>query len=100
LLDFWTSAPHVNHKRAYHPHGNGAEYRFPQRLIRKELANVTTDKRAEETVQSGIVYACVQHVREATTGGQGEGNGDVDRRVKPRLARLAQVSKDDGDEQE
>jgi len=76
----------VDHERSDHHDCNRAEHRFTQRLIRKELADVAADERAEHALDRSVVNASVEHVSESRTGRKGQGNGDEDGGSQPLLS--------------
>jgi len=86
LLDFGTTAPHVNDKRSNHHHRDSAENGFAQSLIGKELADIAADKRSKDVLNHCVVDAFVEHVSKPCAGGEGDGNSDEDGRGQPFLS--------------
>jgi len=86
LLNFRTVAPHVNHESSDHHHRDCAKYCFAQCLIRKELADVASDKSAEHALHDRIIDAFVEQVGESAAGREGQGNRDEDGRGQPLLS--------------
>jgi len=76
----------VNHERADHHDSNRAEYRFTQRLITEELADVAANELAKHALHRGIVDATVEHISESRAARKSKADGHEDGRGQPLLS--------------